>query len=189
MLLGEQTSSRDMSTNGAPQPSTSGWPRVRAETEKTRCLVLRGLRPTPPPKSGKSSCATNPERLPPASVNASCLRNPVTWCTNRLQGPWAVCCQNGGAPRRLTGQAEACGKVRRSTTPMQITATPFVHPVAHTGRISSEALARVGLPTALAPTRASQIRFETAVGATGCTKRQSLTCIGRDHRRVQPKPL
>ena len=37
---------------------------------------------------------------------------------------------------------------------------------AHTDRISSEALARVGLPTALAPTRASKIRFETPVGAT-----------------------
>ena len=52
----------------------------------------------------------------------------------------------------------------------------------HTDRISSEALVRVGLPTALAPTRASRIRFETAVGATERTKRQSLTCIGRDHR-------
>ena len=50
---------------------------------------------------------------------------------------------------------------------MQITATPFLHPVAHTDCISSEALARVGLPTMLAPTRAGEIRFETPVGATG----------------------
>ena len=62
------------------------------------------------------------------------LRTQVTstWCTNRLESPWAVCCQNGGTPRRLTGQAEVCGNVRQSTTPMQVTAIRFVHPVAHT---------------------------------------------------------
>ena len=49
---------------------------------------------------------------------------------------------------------------------MQITATPFLHPVAHTGADSLKSVARVGLPTALAPTRASRIRFETPVGAT-----------------------
>jgi len=60
---------------------------------------------------------------------------------------------------------------------------------AHTECISCEALARVGLPTAKAPTRTSEIRFVHSVGATGCTKRQSATCIGRDHRRAQAKPL
>ena len=40
-----------------------------------------------------------------------------TWCTNRFESPWAVCCQNGGVPSGLTGQAEACGKMRRLTTP------------------------------------------------------------------------
>ena len=49
--------------------------------------------------------------------------------------------------------------------------------------------ARVGLPTALAPTRASRFRFDAPVGATGRTNRKLLTCIGRDHRRVQFEPL
>jgi len=52
--------------------------------------------------------------------------------------------------------------------------------VAHTERISSEALARVGLQTALAPTRASRIRFETAVGATGAAKENAT--INIQHR-------
>ena len=45
---------------------------------------------------------------------------------------------------------------------------------------------RVGLPTALAPTRTSKIRFEAPVGATDAANRNLLTCIGRDHRRAKP---
>jgi len=52
--------------------------------------------------------------------------------------------------------------------------------VAH-DRILFEALARVGLPTALAPMRASETSFLHPVGATERTKRQSAICIGRDH--------
>jgi hypothetical protein len=46
-------------------------------------------------------------------------------------------------------------------------------PVAHTERISSGALARVGLNAALAPTCASEIRFDEVgrVGLGGCTPR------------------
>ena len=59
---------------------------------------------------------------------------------------------------------------------------PFV---AHTERISSEALARVGLHTSLAPTPQGQIRFATAVGATDAANRNLLSCVGRDHRMRQ----
>jgi hypothetical protein len=48
--------------------------------------------------------------------------------------------------------------------------------------MSSESLARVGLPTALAPMQVSKIRFDAPVGAIGRTKAQPLGCIGRDRR-------
>ena len=46
---------------------------------------------------------------------------------------------------------------------------------------------RVGLKPAMAPTCASRIRFETAVGATDAANRNLLTCTGRDHRIHEAK--
>jgi len=84
----------------------------------------------------------------------------VTWCMNRLETPWAVGCHNGGALRRLIGQAGMCKKERRSTTPMQIRATLFVYPVAHTDAVSDGALARSGLTDLLQLRSVAKLIFE-----------------------------
>jgi len=63
---------------------------------------------------------------------------------------------------------------------MQTTATPFLHPVAHTECICAEALARVGVLTALAPTRADETGFLHPVGATDAAKENAT--INVQHR-------
>ncbi len=78
-----------------------------------------GVRPNQPYSGARIAGRGKRGSHPRWQRNASCLCAQVTstWCTNRLESPWAVCCQNGGVPRRLTGQAGACGKMHRSTTP------------------------------------------------------------------------
>ena len=69
---------------------------------------------------------------PPWQRNASCLRRTVTstWCTNRLESPWAVCCQNGGIPNGSLVRLARAERRTGGTTPKQVTAIRFVHPVA-----------------------------------------------------------
>ena len=81
------------------------------------------------------------ESLPPKQQKAMCqLPQATSRCTNRFESPWAVCCQNGGAPRTLTGQAGACGNVRRSTTPVHFRGFPWRAPVAHTDASCAQGL-------------------------------------------------
>ena len=55
----------------------------------------------------------------------------ITWCTNRFETPWPsgvkMMARQEGPLVRLS-RAEWC----RGRQPMQITATAFLHPVAHT---------------------------------------------------------
>jgi hypothetical protein len=58
--------------------------------------------------------------------------------------------------------------------------------VARTERMSSESLARVGLPTALAPMQVSKIRFDAPVGATGARWGDTLATSGQtEHMRYR----
>jgi len=88
--------------------------------------------------------------------------------------------KTGAAHKKAAKKKTVTRNPSRKTRWRASAAKPARKPLAHTDRISFEALARVGLNRALAPTRATKRRFERAVGATGAAKENAT--INIQHR-------